>query len=367
MLPFSEPAKLKTKKIVFEEIYNTIDAETLEHLKEMSCKRKSIEEALNASSTAKEGRSISRIEHELRSVEEYLPLLVNLVSHVKLRGYGTSYSKLEIRWISALSPSNPLKLSPKPCHFNDLLVELGMSLFLYGAILRERGLEITTTDLAQASTLYRKAAGVYTYLADELLPPLQPALPKDKIPEVTPCLASVMSDICLAEAQIVTTKRAQEKGTSPGLLAKLHYGVKVLLDQASTTLRSSNSQKKIITSRLEDYINSCGALHELRSESYVAESYKADSQLGFAIGVVRRALHNVKGKMPSNESWRVIFKKEIDDNGAMLKKLERENEFIAYDKIPSLLPALEGKQIVNAISYSPQRCETNLEIVRFCN
>ncbi|KAJ1389453.1 programmed cell death 6-interacting protein [Sesbania bispinosa] len=50
MLHFVQPSKLKTKKIVFEDVYAVCDSATLEHLKELSSKRKAIEESINESS-----------------------------------------------------------------------------------------------------------------------------------------------------------------------------------------------------------------------------------------------------------------------------------------------------------------------------
>jgi len=55
------------------------------------------------------------------------------------------------------------------------------------------------------------------------------------------------------------------------------------------------------------------------------------------------------------DSWRQIFRQEIDALDQMLRKCEHENEFIWHDKLPSLdeLPLLEGKKIVAPIAYRP--------------
>ncbi|KAK6931470.1 hypothetical protein RJ641_003263 [Dillenia turbinata] len=77
-----------------------------------------------------------------------------------------------------------------------------MTLFLYGAILRERALEVSQGNLVQAVTIFRKAAGVYRYLADVVLTSLQPALTVEKPPEAVLSVSTAMSLICLAEAQV---------------------------------------------------------------------------------------------------------------------------------------------------------------------
>ena len=54
----------------------------------------------------------------------------------------------------------------------------------------------------EAATLFRKASGVFQHMAQNILVPLQPLLPPDRIPEVTSSMANIMSKICLAEAQV---------------------------------------------------------------------------------------------------------------------------------------------------------------------
>ena len=56
--------------------------------------------------------------------------------------------------------------------------------------------------MVQSSTLFRRAAGVYHYLAHEVLPSLQGVLTPEGPPEATSSVSSVMSLICLAEAQV---------------------------------------------------------------------------------------------------------------------------------------------------------------------
>jgi len=57
-------------------------------------------------------------------------------------------------------------------------------------------------DLVQSTTIFRQAAGIYHHLAQEVLPPLQPKLPPEKPPEALPSVSTIMSLICLAEAQV---------------------------------------------------------------------------------------------------------------------------------------------------------------------
>ncbi|XP_058182823.1 uncharacterized protein LOC131300836 [Rhododendron vialii] len=373
MLQFSDPTKLKTQKIAFEDIYPTRDSGTLEQLKELSSKRRAIEESINESrfiteAIAREisGGLTSHVEQDLHKLEQYLPLLENLVYHVGLVSDNPRMvrwtSELKIRWSSALSSSSFFFLTgPKYFRIDNLQFELGMALFLYGAMIREWASEVLSVDLVQSATLFRKAAGVYHYLALEVLPHLLSSSAPERQPEATSSVSSVMSLICLAEAQAVTIRKAEEKGNT-GLLAKLHFGVSQLLDEAHFILHSVTKEGKDISGRFVDFVSSSKALHELRSYKYLADSIKVSGQIGVTIGILRHALTNGQKKMPGEESWRSVFKQEIDEVSALLRKYEHENDFVWHEKVPlhDELPIPEGKKIVNYIAYHPERWERAL-------
>ncbi|XWS69805.1 hypothetical protein CRYUN_Cryun04dG0209900 [Craigia yunnanensis] len=374
MLHYLQPAKLQSKKIVFEHVFSARDSATLEHLKELSSRRRLIEESINQSSSITEaiaremsGGLTSHCLRDLQKLEQYLPLLENLIFHVDLvcsnHHVVCWISELKICWSSALCSLSFFNLrGPKLFQIDNLRYELGMTLYLYAALLRERAVEILPADLVQSAALFREAAGVFQHLANEVFPSLQSAQSVERPPEATPSMSTVMSLICLAEAQAVTIRKAEEKGTTVGLLAKLHYGITELLGEATAILYSNAREYKDISSCFLEFISSCKALHELRSLKYLAESLKIADQVGVAVGVLRDALINVKKNVPGEESWRSIFRKEIDDAADMLRKFENENEFVWHEKIPGgdELPLPQGNKIVNAIPYHPKRWEREL-------
>ncbi|KAI4313960.1 hypothetical protein L6164_026903 [Bauhinia variegata] len=347
MLHFGQPAKLKTKRIVFEDVFAVCDSATLEQLKELTAKRRAIEECINESSCITEaiaremsGGLVSRIEQDLYKIEQYLPLLENLFFHVEAIGNNHRMvqwtSSLKIRWSSAVSSSSIFNLmGPKFFQIDNLRFELGMTHFLYAAILRDRAFEVLSTDLVQSATLFREAAGIYHYLAHDILPPLQPVLPSEKPPEALAAISTIMSLICLAEAQAVTIRKAEEKGSSSSLLAKLHHGVTLFLNEAIGVLNTVIREYKDILSCLSEFISYCKSLHELKGQKYFAVSLKASGEIGAAIGVLRSTLINVKKKIPGEGSWNSIYQKEIDDASEVLRKFVYENDNVWREKIPA--------------------------------
>lgn len=367
-------SKFKTKQVVFEEVFPACDSGTLEQLKEMSSKRRAIEESINESSSVTEAiaREMSggltlRCEQDIQKLEQYLPLLENLVYHVN-RGRNNPWvdrwmSDLKLRWTSPLISSSIFHVkSPKYFQINYVQFELGMVLFLYGSLLREKALEILQTDLVQSAALFRKAAGVYQHLAHEVLPSLQLAARTERPPESVPSVSSVMSLVCLAEAQAVAARRAEEKGNTQNLLAKLHYGVRDFLDEALVILHSATKECKDISSRFADFIISCRMLHELKSYKYIAESLKVDGKIGAAAGLLRHALTSIGKSTPKGEAWRLVYKQLVQEMTELLRKYEHENDFVWHEKVVTKheLPLPETIKIVTSTPYQPQRSEKTL-------
>lgn len=370
MLYFGEASKLKTKTLVFEDVYAARDSGTLEHLKELSSKRRVIEESINGSSYITEaiaremsGGLTTQCQRDLQKLDQYMPLLENLIFHVLSVRSAHWNPKLNICWSSALSTSPFFNLrGPKFFQISNLQFERAMTLYLYAAMLRERAMEILPSDLVQSATCFREAAGVFHHLENEILPTLPSAARADRPPEAIPSMCNVMNLICLAEAQAVTIRKAEEKGTSFGLLSKLHYGVTEFLGEAISALLSVAGEYKDISPRFMEFVTSSKALHELRSQRYNAESLRASSQVGVSIGILRDSLLLAQKKVPGEESWRVIFRKEIEAASDLLKKLEHENDFVWHDKIPSgdQLPLPQGSKIVKFIPYQPKRSQSEL-------
>ncbi|KAJ6431888.1 hypothetical protein OIU84_019211 [Salix udensis] len=273
-------------------------------------------------------------------------------------------SQLKIRWSSATSSSSFFDLrGPKFFQINNLRFELVMIHFHYGATLRERALEFLSTDLKQSAYIFREAAGVFHYLAHEVIPSLQSPIPAERPSEASSALCAAMSFICLAEAQAVYTRRAEEKGnTGFSVLAKLHYGVVELLSDAMSAIQSGTGEGKTISSRFLEFISSCKALHELRSKKHLAEGLRDDGQMGVSVGVLCDALISSKNKTPGEESWKACFKNETEIAANTLRKFEHENEFVWQEKVPYVdeLPSPQGIKIVEIVPYKPKKWEREL-------
>ncbi|KAL1216317.1 hypothetical protein V5N11_030556 [Cardamine amara subsp. amara] len=352
----------KTKEIVFEKTLRADGAVTLAEVKELTCKRKAIEESVNRTSKVTDAiaREMNRgltsaCEQDLHKLGEYIPLLYNLVHYAdKIK----RVSDFKIRWSSGLISQTLIQRTcPKFHQVDNITFEFAMVLFVYAIKLREKAMELVSTDVKKSVTQYREASGVFHYLSHELLPSLNPSLPPWKLPELTPPLCSSLSLLCLAEGQAVTTKNAEESGKSASLLSKLHYGISQLLTEAYHLLSSRPSGEcKDLSTRFLEYITTMGALHELKSQKHLAVWLESQENIGDAIGVLRRALAVAKKRTPSkDDTWIEIFKKETEEVTEKLGWYERLNDAAMLQKIPAEreLTFPKGEKIVNLISYTP--------------
>ncbi|KAL2905010.1 BRO1 domain-containing protein BROX [Bienertia sinuspersici] len=307
------------------------------------------------------GQTIFHLFQDIQKLEWYLPLLENFIAQVDSipRNKNVLILQLGLQWSSTLSTSRFRIGGPKFFQINSLKYELGMALFLYGVTIRERAFEVLSEDMQQSACLLRKAAGIYQYLDAEVLPLLQSILSPEKPPETTTNVSSAMNNICLADAQAsikgIAIRMAEKQGLSAGALAKLNYAVTQFLDEASNILQSG---PRDISRRFLEFISCCSTLHELRSYRYLAESYKHSEQVGVAIGLLNCAVSKAKN-LPGEQSWREVFKIEVKKVSDMLKKYSDENAFVWRHKIPLdfELPSMEGRMVVAATPYEPQRWE----------
>ena len=248
-----------------------------------------------------------------------MPLLENLIHHSGKEWRYQRASRLKIQWSSALSASSLFSCKGhKFFQLNSLLYELTMMRFLYGAMLREQAREVlskgrtkyyqclhenifiivivshfffTIIDLVQSATLFRKAAGIYHSLATKVVSEFEAAtlITEERPPEATSNVCSVLGLVCLAEAQVrgcllfyfwkaqhillvnhpnskliianllqaVTIRKAEEKGNTESLLAKLHYGIVQMLDEAIIILHRANKDRKDVSTSFLVSVQSC--------------------------------------------------------------------------------------------------------------
>ncbi|KAL0889592.1 hypothetical protein Bca101_013575 [Brassica carinata] len=343
----------KTKQIVFGNVFKFTDKETKTEFN-ISLSRKQVEDSNNRSSHGIE----AIVREDLVRIKAYIIFLRYMIDHMNkpcnLEISNRFTKNLKIQWSSGLNldckSSNGLSLArifqPKSTPFfqsEDMLFELHMILFIYALKLREKAMALVSKDMVESTNAYREAAGVFDYVCKIGHDDWSSI---EKFPELTSPVCSSLKLLCLAEGQAVTANKAEEKGTSASLLAKLHYGVTQFVAEANASLSSKTNT--------QDYVSTLGALHELKSGKHLAESLESEGELGEAIGVLRRAVGRAKMKTKfRDDTWKSIFKKEREKVTTMMNKYECLNKTMMLQRIPleADLPTLQGDKIVKLIPY----------------
>mmetsp|Transcript_48646 Transcript_48646/g.155683 ORF Transcript_48646/g.155683 Transcript_48646/m.155683 type:complete len:245 (+) Transcript_48646:600-1334(+) len=211
--------------------------------------------------------------------------------------------------------------------------------------------------LQGAVTMFRRAAGVYDYLASTALPPLKEGLAADRPAELLASMAEVMSATSLAEAQAVAVHRAELKRTSPKLVASLHLGVGELFDTAVTRLRAATGDFNDVAERLKKFIALGSSLHTARAYKAYAQQLKADGEVGQAIGILaksRKHLQDCLAVLAQDDRWTPFVREEDTHLREEEARCRKENEMVYFQSVPEILPPLPpAKGIVSAIAFAP--------------
>eukprot|EP00270_Netrium_digitus_P012015 TRINITY_DN3865_c0_g1_i2.p1 TRINITY_DN3865_c0_g1~~TRINITY_DN3865_c0_g1_i2.p1 ORF type:complete len:400 (+),score=114.75 TRINITY_DN3865_c0_g1_i2:47-1201(+) len=361
LLPFLELSHFRTKRVVYQDAFKAEDSSTLEHLRELTVVRAAIELALDGrrptGAVAKEMHGVDAPTlQDIQKVEAYLPLLVSFIGEFQKfikeaakasasalvrtgdtdavvlptsvdaeaadcdgGGEGGSVARLEeellliegqdwaarlaIRWTSPLTRAGVIAV-PKFFRVDDIAYEHAVVLQLYGALLRQRAMEVMGQDIVEASNLLRRAAGVYAYVAESILPlHKSTAMAHGEMPpEAISSTPQALILVCLGEAQALAAFRAEERGSKPTLLAKLHEGVADKFRSAHGLLTGSKPQCQPLRDssvRFSSYVPVMAALHSCRAKLYLAEELQQKEEIGVAVGLLKLASEEFQQGMRS--------------------------------------------------------------------
>eukprot|EP00899_Mesostigma_viride_P013071 jgi/Mesvir1/21765/Mv04168-RA.1 len=290
----------------------------------------------------------------VQHLERYLALLANLVARTE--GASASISvepRTDVSWRSVLCGARPRYFSMP----GSLPFEQAMAMQLYAGALMEQAavaLKEGCADCMAAASLFKKAAGAYDALMASPLPQLQPILPPDRCPEVVLAMAEVLKCVALAQAQVMAARRAEEKGSSPSLLAKLLSGVVSLFDKAATTLRDNTGQFNDVAPRLKHFLHLGTMLYYAQALTCMGQDEMARDQHGIALGCLRKALTKLQGAADYAEGdpeWKQVWGSATTHVTGIYEKCEKENGMIFYQKEQEAPPLPEAKVVVASTAF----------------
>lgn len=235
----------------------------------------------------------------------------------------------------------------------SVVFEKASILFNLAAVFSQIGNDaVSTQDWKAAYSAYQSAAGIWKQISTQFL-----YAPSHDLAPVT---ATALSNLMLALAQASFTERAKETGAKPGLLAKLSKGTLQLLNTSLEALNELQDENDWGDDKWISEIE--GMVSEWEAFEHESQSLHHEST-----GEVGKALNHLAA---ARDLTKKIDKPKYEDLSVRFKNLERENDLIYHETVPSkteevpstvvakatpmdnLIPAKEAAQIVGPELFS---------------
>ncbi|GIL42238.1 hypothetical protein Vafri_274 [Volvox africanus] len=207
--------------------------------------------------------------------------------------------------------------------------------------------------LTRAVAGLRRAAGVYGYLADEVLPALRDVMAaatasRDWPLELLPAAARCMQHLSLAEAQALVAAMAELKGMSPGTQRALHAGCVLLFRDAAAAAQELAAAAPLglpLSDRLlVRFLPAATALHAARSQLCFAREQQAVMEMGQAEAACEEAIRLLASaagcldKRLDPASWLELIQAEQATCSALLSAVHRDRLAITFQPLPKQPP-----------------------------
>ncbi|KAH7623081.1 hypothetical protein Ndes2526B_g02379 [Nannochloris sp. 'desiccata'] len=218
----------------------------------------------------------------------------------------------------------------------------------------------------QAYKLLRQAAGLYDYISQVVIPLMSRTLTSSSSSiEVSDCTAPVLqaaASCAVGDAQSITVLRAISKGNSSSLIASLARDTGDIYKEGACALISST--KDATNTKLLTYLQYKQAVFESYAQIFNGIQQWKASQAGTGLRCLKEAeaiffkmkkLAAAFDKAPPS-SLGVLHSRFDDELDRVLydtlRRIERENSAVYYQKVPDAVPELpEGKRLAAATAF----------------
>jgi len=218
-------------------------------------------------------------------------------------------------------------------------------------------------DVASAATSARIAAGVFAYLANEVLPPLRPTLETFRANELTVSMSEVMRLVSLGDAQGRAARRAREKNSGWNLVARLHVAARNFYRDADAVIQRSRCDWNGVDIALLASVVLGKSSHEAEAYLALAEAFRARDECGQAVAACARAgeaLDNCAQASKERPAWDAYHREIVARHREMATKTRKENDVVFFQKVPpTVAPLPEPAVVATAIAYEPKEPSTH--------
>ncbi|MEW5300603.1 MAG: hypothetical protein WDW36_003521 [Sanguina aurantia] len=242
-----------------------------------------------------------------------------------------------------------------------------------------------TAGLAEASTLLRKAAGVYQWLAQSGCPRIMHEILPERPAELLSGMSLCLQSACQAEAQAITAHRAGQRCTSPATTAALHEGAAELFDEAARALTANTGESasaagvavhedeaqlewaaagvfNTVSDRLRRYLALSASLQHVCAYKSLSDDLRLKGQAGQGEACcveASRICDSCVSVAGSDPLWRALLAQHLGALDAFRLACERDRVNITYQTVSRTTPAMVGPKILaTPIPYIPTPTES---------
>jgi len=292
--------------------------------------------------------------HELEKVETALKLYLGLIRGLLEAGEGTAASKLRhtltYRWTdSLLGEKTVTGQADAAWEAASMMMNVAFWLMKHSAMMAVKA-EVKVEEAKEVHTSLKKAAGIFLFVQDNLLPQLIEKGPDGGDLDIR--VISAYLHMCKAEAQEVTIARAIELKHNPGLISALAHETSKLFTTAADSLHTVDQTH---AGHWRLYFELKAQFYLSYAHNYQGEASLAEDNCGEAIRSLQEsktcynksaemAKEYAKTKGPGTQAkpeQHLFFKRLAPILDRTLEKCERENGFIYHQKVPFDPPELK--------------------------
>jgi len=279
----------------------------------------------------------------LRDLQNYYDQLGNLEIKIPF-----SLTKIYFKWLDAFDKGSWFGGNAPYTMSTNLLYEKACVLFNIAALSTQVGAaqDLTTEEgMKKAVKMFQAAAGILSAVST---PPPSSASEQKPTPDLSSESASVLSSLCLAQAQEMVVQKAVMDSKKDGIISKLAKHADNLYTE-TIVLMQKEMVKTLWDKSWFSLVTGKQVLYSGLAQLYQAKLCKTNKAIGQEIARLQVA-RDMLGKSETSlvQGGHSGAQKWIEVCEGLLQEAKKDNEFIYFEKVPAVedLDPIESAAVV---------------------
>jgi len=286
-------------------------------------------------------------EAALESLQNYFDQIGNLELKIPF-----NKTKIYFKWLDAFDKGSWFGGNIPYTMSTNLLYEKACVLFNIAALCTQIGAaqDLSVEEgMKKAVKLFQVAAGIFSAVST---PPPSSSSEQKPTPDLSPESAAALASLCLAQAQEVVLQKALSDKKKDNIIAKLAKHADTLYMETAN-LMQKDSVRSLWDKSWINTMSGKQAMYSGLVQLHQARVCRVEKTIGEEISrlqVARDLLKNSESKLSQAGQDGQACQKWIDLCNIALEEAKKDNEFIYFEKVPSVeeLAVVDGAVVVKA-------------------